>query len=175
MIQSGSLISAKHRELYRDYYAQRITPSRASSWLSRIDALAAQLQASAVIDYGCGAARGVSIFSRFDVIDYDPGVPECSALPAPADLVVSIHTLEHVEPDCVDAVIEHMQSLARLALLVVVSCEASTKLLPDGSAWHSFVRPASWWRARLSGFEEQTIIKDRAGSEFAALWRRPPA
>jgi len=52
--------------------------------------------------------------------------------------------------------------------LVVVSCQESTKLLPDGSAWHSFVKDAHWWSVRLSGFQAQPTIKD-VGLEYAAL------
>jgi hypothetical protein len=89
--------------------------------------------------------------------------------PAPADLVVSIHALEHVEPEYVDAVIEHMQHLALKALFIVVSCEPSTKLLPDGSAWHSFVRSAEWWKEKLSAFASQPVIMDRQGAEYAAV------
>jgi hypothetical protein len=170
------LISQRHRQLYRDYYAARSIARQPSRWLPRVEAMAKQVGAHTILDYGCGAGRGISTFSKYSVADYDPGVPGCTAEPSPADLVVSIHALEHVEPEYVDAVIEHMAALARKALFIVVSCEPSTKLLPNGSAWHSFVRSAGWWREKLSAFDPQPVIMDRAGAEYAALrlTSRPP-
>ena len=164
------LISRKHRKLYQDFYEQRgAIPARPNQWLVRIEDIAEQVGAKTVIDYGSGPSRSLSAFSRLKVVDYDPGVDECSHLPGcQADLVVSIHALEHIEPECIDTVIDHMIGLARKAVLVVVSCQESTKLLPDGSAWHSFVKDAHWWSVRLSGFQAQPTIKD-VGLEYAAL------
>jgi hypothetical protein len=165
------LISPEHAERYRQYYASREVVSRPSVWLSRVEDLALQIGAESIIDYGCGAARGISRFSCFDVVDYDPGVPGCEVMPEPADLVVSIHALEHVEPGYVDPVIENMKALARVAVFIVVSCETSTKTLADGTPWHSFVRDVAWWQKRLDDFEPQPVIKHRPGAEYAALKR----
>jgi hypothetical protein len=104
------------------------------------------------------------------VADYDPGVPGIDAPPSPADLVVSIHALEHVERDRLPAVIRHMESLAVRGLLVVVSLEPSTKLLPDGSPWHSIVEPREWWRREhFLAYDVVPTIKS-AEKEFA-VWK----
>jgi hypothetical protein len=169
------VISDKHRDLYRAYYNQRVVSHRPSGWLPRIEALAAKLGAETIIDYGCGAARGVSRYSKYPVADYDPGVAGCVAIPEPADLVVSMHMLEHVEPQYVWDVIEHMKSLAKIALLLAVSCEESTKVLPDGSPWHSFVQPAHWWNNHLHDFTPQKPQQSRVGAEYVGLWIRPSA
>lgn len=168
-IASNGRMSEKHQRLYLDYYAARSIERKPSRWLPRVEALAKEVGAQTILDYGCGAGRGISTFSKYAVRDYDPGVPGCTSEPEPADLVVSVHALEHVEPEYVDAVIQHMTQLARKALFVVVSCEPSTKLLPDGSAWHSFVRSAQWWREKLAAFETQPVMMDRPGAEYAAL------
>jgi hypothetical protein len=166
----GSMhISSKHQRLYQDYYAARSITKQPSRWLKRVEALAKEVGAKTIIDYGCGAGRGISAFSRYAVADYDPGVPECAADPRNADLVVSIHALEHVEPEYLDDVISHMTGLADKALFIVVSCEPSTKVLPDGSPWHSLVRDAAWWRNKLSAFDPQPVMMDRPGAEYAAF------
>jgi hypothetical protein len=142
---------------------------RPNSWLERIEAIADEVGARSLIDYGCGTSRGVSRFSRLQVSDYDPGVPGCETIPARVDMVVSVHALEHVEPEHVDAVIAHIRSLARAAALLVISCDPSTKVLPDGSPWHSLVRDPDWWRDRLCGWAE--LQTSRPQREFAAMWR----
>ena len=83
-------------------------------------------------------------------------------------MVVCLHVLEHVEADCVDAVLEHLRSLARKAVLLAVSTEASTKVLADGSPWHSFVRDADWWRGKLAGYVERPDLASRH-AEYVAL------
>jgi hypothetical protein len=165
------LISDHHRVLYQQHYDMHPIkgPRRPSIWINRIENEARRFEARSIIDYGCGAARGVSCCSTLPVADYDPGVPGLENVPEPADLVVSIHMLEHVEEDKIDAVVEHIRSLALKAALIVVSCEHSTKLLPDGTPWHSFVRPYWWWAGKLGGELIQTI-KDPE-REFATVLR----
>lgn len=164
----STLYSEWHAAMYRRHHAGRATDRRPNVWLPRIEQLAAQIGAQSILDYGCGAARGISAFCSLPVHDYDPGVPECAAPPPPADLVVSIHALEHVEPDCLAAVIVDMERLARVAVFVVVSCEASTKVLPDGTPWHSLVRPVPWWTDVLRDWMPAPTIK-APHKEFAAF------
>ncbi|MBP8231745.1 MAG: hypothetical protein KAY22_05525 [Rhizorhabdus sp.] len=165
------MISERHRQLYQQHYKGRTVAPRPNPWLHVIERLAREIEARDILDYGCGISRGVSRFSSYPVRDFDPGVPECAAPPTAADFVVSIHALEHVEPDMIDAVLLHMQSLARKAILLVVSCEASTKLLPDGSPWHSFVKPASWWHHYLTDYVPIPPKAARLGAEYAGIWR----
>ena len=162
-------ISAEHAARYQAYYAEHPTVSLPSRWLDRVEDLAIRHQARSVLDYGSGPSRGLSRFMTRPVLDYDPGVPGLDSPPERADLVVCIHTLEHVEAECLDDVLWHLVSLARRALFVVVSCEpSSSKVLPDGTPWHTFVRDAKWWRRYLHGFVEQPILK-KPGAEYAAL------
>ena len=163
-------ISAQHAARYREYYAAHPAVMMPSRWVDRVKEVADHVQARTILDYGCGPSRGISRFLPYPVRDYDPGVEELSAAPKPVDLVISIHTLEHVEPECLDAVVNHLHWLARKAVFVVVSCEPSTtKVLPDGTPWHTLVRDAKWWREYLRGFKEQPPMKARPGAEYAAL------
>lgn len=167
------MISEAHRARYRAHYAARPVVHRQSVWLPRVEQLAEEIRAGSIIDYGSGPARGLSMFSRFPIRDYDPGLPGLDADPGRADLVVCIHALEHVEPAALASVLLDLKARARAALLVVVSCEASTKVLPDGSPWHSLVWTPDVWRRVLWGFVEVAPIKEPP-REFAAVWRRHP-
>lgn len=161
------LISDRHRELYRCHFDARAAGSKPSRWQTIVEDLARRFAADSIIDYGCAIDASLSRFSTLPIINYDPCVGAYSALPQRADLVVCLHVLEHVEVDCVDHVLEHLKGLARKALFIAVSTEQSTKTLPDGSPWHSFVRDAAWWRAKLVGFVEQPAMDAR--KEYVAL------
>ena len=163
-------ISPEHVARYQKYYEAHPGVALPSRWVNRVIEVADRVQARTILDYGSGPSRGISRFLARTVRDYDPGVAGLDALPKPVDLVICIHTLEHVEPDCLDAVVDHLQWLARKAVFVVVSCEPSTtKVLPDGTPWHTLVRDATWWKHYLKGFKEQPPMKERPGAEYAAL------
>lgn len=162
-------ISPHHAQLYQEHYAAHPGVLLPSRWVERVEEIAKRVDAKTILDYGCGPSRGISRYLPRTVRDYDPGVEGLDAPPRQADLVVCVHTLEHVEPDCLDEVVNHLQWLARKAVFVVVSCEKSTKVLPDGSPWHTIVRDAKWWKRYLVGFKEQPPMKERPGAEYAAL------
>ena len=102
---------------------------------------------SSILDYGCGKGKlrvAVDDFRR-----YDPAVLEFAADPAPADLVICNHALEHVETDCVDAVLDHIQSLARKAVVFKISTFETRFVLDDGTSPHRSLHDADWWMPKL--------------------------
>lgn len=106
------------------------------------------LGAATVLDYGCGPAL---LSGVMDVTNYDPCVPKYSSEPDPHDLVVCLDVLEHVEPQCLDAVMGHLRSKAtKGAYLCIATRPDSVKTLPDGSNPHRIVKPAGWWEAEVS-------------------------
>jgi 2-polyprenyl-3-methyl-5-hydroxy-6-metoxy-1,4-benzoquinol methylase len=71
-------------------------------------------QPASILDYGCGLGMLIQELTKFTTIPmvgYDPGIPERSVPPDPADLVVSTDVLEHVEPDRLVGVLTHLKFL----------------------------------------------------------------
>ena len=58
-----------------------------------------------VLDYGCGKGL-LGLFLPISVYNYDPAMPEWSADPEPEDYLLCTDVLEHVEPDCIEDVVE---------------------------------------------------------------------
>lgn len=107
-----------------------------------------------VLDYGCGKAT-LSMMSHLVVVNYDPALPRYAKDPHACDLVVSIDVLEHVEPDFIDDVLNHIQKKMLIAGYFVINTRRDkTKLLPDGRNPHQLVRSAQWWREKLSEYFE---------------------
>lgn len=112
-----------------------------------------------VLDYGCGKAS----MSRHlkGVTNYDPaGYPK---LPEPHGMVVCMDVLEHVEPECLNDVLQHIASLTqRLAYLVISKAEHG-KMLPDGRYSHLIVKPPEWWHVELeAAFRSVEFIRSKA-------------
>lgn len=102
-----------------------------------------------LLDYGCGKQSLVEALRLPWARGYDPCIPGLDLEPQPADLVVCTDTLEHIEPDCLEAVLDHIQSLCKRVLYVSISLVPAKKNLPDGRNTHLIVQPAAWWMWRL--------------------------
>ena len=151
------LISDAHRKRYKDYYKTAAIEPRINRWHTTVQILMHVLDAETLLDYGCGAVRSLEIYlPQFAVQSYDPGIPALSALPERADLVICLDVLEHCEDETsVKEVLHHIRSLSKKGIFLTISCaESESKMLPDGTPWHSFVRPLSYWRGLLFDFAE---------------------
>jgi 2-polyprenyl-3-methyl-5-hydroxy-6-metoxy-1,4-benzoquinol methylase len=143
------LITEQYRLLNKQLHAA--SGSFGASGILRADAvgdLLRRIGGGTVLDYGCGKgslgrALGVPI------AEYDPAVPEHSAKPVAADLVVCSDVLEHIEPDCLDEVLDDLQRLTLKLGYFVISTRLAKKHLPDGRNAHLIVQSGDWWMHKL--------------------------
>jgi hypothetical protein len=147
------LISEKHQAQYQRHYKERPTKAAPNAHLAQILQFAHEIGAKSILDYGCGGHASIEGYCSLSVQSYDPGMLEYCAHAMPADLVVCLDVLEHVEPEHVDGVIAHIRGLARKGIFLTISCRESPKKLPDGSPWHIFVRDEKYWREVFSDFD----------------------
>lgn len=118
-------------------------------WAPAVAILARSVAAGSILDYGCGKGTLGTALRAHDVREYDPAVEGKEAPPQPADLVCCLDVLEHVEPECLDAVLADLKRLALRALIVDVSCTVGAKKLADGRPAHVNVRSPDWWESKL--------------------------
>ena len=148
--QGVALISEGYRRLNRQAHED---PAYGTSGHLHADLVQAVLSDGAsLLDYGCGKQTLRAAIRCGEYRAYDPAIPGLDAEPAPADVVYCGDVMEHVEPDCTDAVLEHVMSLARVAAVFVICCEGGRRVLGDGLPAHRNVRPPQFWRDRLSLF-----------------------
>ena len=138
------------------------------------------LRPGSILDYGCGQSRlldELDLGYPLDLQRYDPAIPAIAAKPErPAELLINVDVLEHIDEGDLDAVIGEMALLGRNAI-VIVDTKAAAALLPDGRNAHVTIRPHAWWRERLSSHFPQlypisTARRSRAGFK---TWQRTPA
>lgn len=153
--------------------------SAGHAWTDRV--LGYMGNASSYLDYGCGKGQLADAVQKYakennlalTVHRYDPVTqPE---MPAPADFVTCCDVLEHVEPEKLDNVLEHLQSLTVQRGLFVISMRPSNKTLPppDGRNAHLIIEKEPWWLARLAPYFEVEVVapikEKRIGVELAVL------
>jgi len=121
-----------------------------------------RLEISHLLDYGCGKnmnlGKHIKPNHKLQYQAYDPCVEELSGLPVPAQMVACIDVLEHIEPDCLDNVLDHIAKLTEAVAFLTVHTGPAGKTLPDGRNAHIIQEPMEWWLPKLlQRFELQTV------------------
>jgi len=131
----------------------------ASKYGKTVSDIIDRVEINHVLDYGCGSNRSLTetLKPARNIVyqPYDPCVPEVSDDPVPADMVVCIDVLEHIEPALLDDVLDHLHSLTERALFVSINTGPAGKVLDDGRNAHLIQKPMAWWLPKL--FERYII------------------
>jgi 2-polyprenyl-3-methyl-5-hydroxy-6-metoxy-1,4-benzoquinol methylase len=123
----------------------------------------AQLEGcKSVLDYGCGKGTIGASFRQSGlniVTDYDPAIKGKNSPAAPADLVVCVDVMEHIEPDCLKSVLADLARVSRKILFVAISTIPSKRTMSDGRNTHLIVEDSHWWRTRFEsvGFSVRRV------------------
>lgn len=141
-----------------------------------------KLEPAHVLDYGCGKhvmlAKALvknGIKHRFKYQAYDPCVPKYAGDPLPADMVVSVDVLEHIEEDRIDDVLDHLQRLTEAVGFFTIHTGPASKVLPDGRNAHILQRPPEWWLPRLMCRFELQSFQLISPTQFYVLVTALPA
>jgi len=102
-----------------------------------------------ILDYGCGQ-RTLEQALGFPIRNYDPAIPGLDTPPEPADLVVCTDVLEHIEPECLDDVLDDLRRVTRKVGFFVIANRPAKKILPDGRNAHLIQEGIDWWRPRIA-------------------------
>jgi len=111
--------------------------------------------AKEMLDYGAGKGRLAEQVNRVLgaraplVHEYEPSDQEKAAVPAPCEFVACIDVLEHVEPECLDAVLDDLQRVVAKSGLFTVHTGPAQKALSDGRNAHLIQEDAEWWLRKL--------------------------
>jgi len=180
LLTTAELISPHYRNLQQQLHASpRGYGGRGDKWAGVVMQIAAEYQATSILDYGAGqrtlarALRAMPL-GAIRIDEYDPAIPGIDMPPEFADLVVVTDVLEHIEPDKLSAVLKHLRMLARKALWVVVSLKESNKRLADGRNAHLIIEPGGWWkktflRAGFTLHNPPTIVRELPKKEWAVV------
>lgn len=161
------LISDQYKELnWKLHQDNPMYGMGGSKHADTIIKLSKQLNTTSILDFGCG--KGMLAKSLpFPIWEYDPAIPEKSALPKPADIVVATDVLEHIEPDKLNIVLTELKLLIKQIGYFVISTRKASKKYANGENAHLIVNGKDWWEKKLSKyFNIGTIIEKTEVSEL---------
>ena len=117
--------------------------------LSRYEGFLKSLDTKTILDYGCANGKFKVYMNKkkpeFTVYEYDPGIPGKDNLPSPADFLVCCDVMEHIEPDYLDSVMNHLKGLTIKGGFFNISTKEAITILSDGSNSHKIVETGEWW------------------------------
>ncbi len=135
------------------------------------------LGVSHLLDYGCGKCRLFQNFKASHPVKlqaYDPGVPNYSSPPVPAEMVTCLDVLEHIEPDLLDNVLDDLERVTEVILFATICTGPAMKVLPDGRNAHLIQQPMEWWLPKLwSRFDIHTVQVEAENHFYVILYAKP--
>ncbi len=140
---------------------------------------------SSVLDYGCGKGYLVALIRDAMASEpkrtpdflvrcdgYDPAIKEYADLPIPADMVVSTDVLEHIEPENLETVLEHICANMLISGFFVIATRPAKAVLPDERNAHLIQEPESFWIQKLQKFWPIVEAKmDSSERVWARVWK----
>lgn len=170
------LISPAYRDLQRDLHETQEygLGVHATECAVVISELGLENAFESVLDYGSGEGSHIArLLTQYRVEEYDPAVSRKSAEPSSADVVVCADVLEHIEPECLGDVLQHIRYLAKQYAVLVIATVPAEKTMADGRNAHLIVENASWWTAQICTFFSIEHMDARAGRVFAVCRPKP--
>jgi hypothetical protein len=107
---------------------------------------------SELLDYGAGKgnlAKNLKVNHNVSVTHYDPGIAKWSDDPDSHQMVCCIDVLEHIEPELLDDVLDHLCSKVEFVGFFTIHTGPAVKFLSDGRNAHLIQQPASWWLPKI--------------------------
>lgn len=163
------LISANGAADQQRLHASGDYGTASAQYAPMVSSIIEKMGVTHLLDYGCGAqctlARSITIKQKITYQAYDPGVPRFAKLPMPAQMVCCIDVLEHIEPDKLEGVLDHLTALCEGIVFFTVTTIPAMKTLEDGRNAHLIQEPMSWWLPKLwDRFDLQTVQVTNEGS-----------
>ncbi|MDG2242078.1 MAG: hypothetical protein P8L66_01140 [Rhodospirillaceae bacterium] len=171
-----NLISDEYRALNVQLHENELYGMSGAKYANDVIKICASNNFKTVLDYGCGKGRLKAALSHFEngitVHEYDPAIPGKDLEPPKQDLVVCSDVLEHVEPECLDSVLEHIAEKG-FGAYFTIGTTAALKSLPDGRNAHLTIQPGDWWVKFLS--KTFDIVYTTTTENIIAVIARPKA
>lgn len=134
-----------------------------------VQKLAAEQNVKTILDYGCGKGL-MKIQSGLEMDEYDPAIPGKDIVPDKKyDMVVCTDVMEHVEPECVDSVLNEINWLFDKCAYFIIYLVPAVHLLPDGSNCHRTIESAEWWMTKLKDIFQCELTHKSTATELEVI------
>jgi len=167
-----ALITEEYRNLNTQLHEDRDDYGTGGHRFSdMVGGLAAAMGTEDILDYGAGKQTLANALPQYPVKNYDPAVKSINKPPDRAELVVCTDVLEHIEPECLDAVLDDLQRLTKKVAIITVATRLAVKKLADGRNAHLIVENYQWWLPKFWQRFDIDQFQNIGGKEFMLVVR----
>lgn len=150
----NTLISDDYRKLNRQLHDSGLPYGISGhAYADTIIRIAEIYGTNEILDYGCGKGTLKRSIQQnapdLKVFEYDPCIAGKEATPQPADIVICNDVLEHIEPECLQAVLADLARVTKKIGFFVVDLFPANKCLPDGRNTHLIQETDTFWRQAI--------------------------
>lgn len=151
------LISDEYTRLNTELHTSRPDyGSYGHKWKWRVYEVAEKYSCHTLLDYGCGKSTLAKVLKNLNyryltITEYDPAI-EGKTETVPSDLVVCTDVLEHIEPENLNNVLQHIQKMTKKVLFFCISTRLAGKVLSDGRNPHLSLHTALDWQNKLDQY-----------------------
>lgn len=156
------LATPEYAEQQRKLHSKGNYGVTAQKYGSMVSDIIDKLEINSVLDYGAGS--NLSLLEtlkpqrKIRYQPYDIGVPEYADEPESPELVTCIDVIEHIEPEYLEDVLDHLEELTEVILFMSVHMGPAGKFLDDGRNAHLIQERPSWWLPKIQErFELQSF------------------
>jgi len=163
------LISAEYLNQQRQLHENPDYGTASVHYWPLILKLIDQLDITEVLDYGCGKGKLAGLLEgrKLLVRQYDPVYLDQRQ---PTEMVCCIDVLEHIEPECLDSVLDDLQRLTQRIGVFSVHTGQAAKTLPDGRNAHLIQEDYRWWLPKIMDrFEIFTLSHEIQGGFYVIV------
>jgi hypothetical protein len=169
------VISEEYRRLQQELHRNPNYGVASIQFAPVVKQLVEQFGFKSISDYGAGKKHLDRVLrdlgTHLEYRPYDPSFPEYGE-PQSADLVCCIDVLEHVEPDCLDNVLDELRTITVGYGFYSIHTGPAMKVLADGRNAHLIQQASSWWLPRLCLRFEIEALKKAPGGFFVVTTPR---
>lgn len=166
------LISDEYREMQKTLHENPEYGVSSVLYAPVVDLVISEYQIKEILDYGAGKCRlRDALENKIDYYPYEPSNSAWCETPEPRELVACIDVLEHIEPDCLDDVLDDLRRCVLKYGIFTIHTKPAQKILPDGRNAHLIQEQPDWWKEKLN--KRFTIIKElNIGNGFIVLVKK---
>jgi len=152
------LISNSYRKDIEHIHSNRVWGGSNVSKTKFIYKYALEYNCDSILDYGSGKSDfKISLDSSYPnhtflVNEYEPGVPKLSHDPLTSDMTVCLDVLEHIEPEKLDNVLEHINQKTNQIFYFSACLVPSHSNFLDGRNLHLIIENNDFWLDKLSKY-----------------------
>jgi hypothetical protein len=148
-----TLITDEYKKLQEELHAKGNYGVTGGKYAALVSDIVNKLEVTHLLDYGCSKnlslLKALKVNHKLKYQAYDPAVEAYSTPPVAAEMVVCTDVLEHIEPELLDNVLDHLAQLTEAVAFISIHTGPAGKELSDGRNAHLTQQPYHWWLPRL--------------------------